>query len=116
MSAKKYHWMFSDLKYSNNLNLYCDMFCKGEKPFACIRRNPFRAGGRDTKPYICTFCEKLQFETKFLKSTTLQDAKKEVEALVIERLAKRIISLRNEIEETEMVIEDFRQGADNGKQ
>lgn len=102
--------MFSDLKYSNNLNLYCDMFCKGEKPFVCIRRNPFRAGGHDTKPYICTFYERSQCETKFLKSTTLQDAKKEVEALVIERLAKRIISLRNEIEETEMVIEDFMQG------
>lgn len=116
MSAKKCHWMFDNLKYSKKLNLYCDLFRNGKIPFACIRINPFRDQGNDTRPYTCTFCEKPQFETKFLKSETLQDAKKEVEVLAIERLAERIISLRNEIEEIETLIEGFIQEVENDKQ
>ena len=116
MSAKKCHWMFDNLKYSKKLNLYCSLFRKGKIPFACIGINPFRDEGNDARTYMCTFCDKPQFETKFLKSKTLQDAKKEVEDLAVERLAERIISLRNEIEEIKTLIEGFIQEVENDKQ
>lgn len=114
MSSKNYRWMFSDLAYSRNLDLYHNNFKKGK--IASIRRNPYWDLNRNVKPYFCAFFDKPKYEFKDLKSTTLQDAKKEAEVLVIERLAEQIISLRNEIEEVEMLIEDFIQEVENDKQ
>ncbi len=105
MNEKNYCWEFNEKE--DTYQLYYKRFYEREI-IATIKCSA--SPGEPILPgdYRCVFGARLNYSYEYLKSTSIEEAKKESEALIVQMLNKKIDFLYYEIEVTEMVKEDFK--------
>lgn len=105
MNEKNYYWEFN--KEKDTYELYYKRFYEREI-IATIKCSALPGEPILPGEYRCVFGARLNYSYEYLKSTSIEEAKKESEALIVQMLNKKIDFLYYEIEVTEMVKEDFK--------
>lgn len=105
MNAKKHYWEFNTKE--NAYELYYTRFFKREL-IATIKNNALSQEPILSGDYECVFGRMLNFNCVDLKSTSIEEAQNEVEALIVHGLNKKNEILHDDIQVNEMVIEDFK--------
>lgn len=113
MNAKNHYWEFNTKE--NTYELYYTRFFKREL-IATIKNNALSQEPILSGDYECVFGRMLNFNCIDLKSTSIEEAKNEAEALIVCGLNKKNEILHYGIQVNEMVIEDFKGEKMNSKQ
>lgn len=106
MNTKNYYWEFNTNK--NIYELYYTRFFKRDL-IATIKNNALSQEPILSGDYKCVFGRMLNFNCIDLKSTSIEEAQNEVEALIVHGLNKKNDILYYDIQVNEMVIKDFKE-------
>lgn len=105
MNTKNYYWEFNTNK--NIYELYYTRFFKRDL-IATIKNNALSQEPILLGDYKCVFGRMLNFNCIDLKSTSIEEAKNEVEILIVHGLNKKNDILHYDIQVNEMIIKDFK--------
>lgn len=104
MSEEEKYWEYDDVEDKHNL--YYIEFYEPEL-IATIERD-------SDGDYGCDFHDKFGDDYEYLSATTIEDAKEEVEEIIVCNLEDKIEDLHNYIEHLKKVLKDFEGDENNG--